>query len=247
MSKIWRELEADAYVRVSMRNLEDLSAEEPGIFEPLTQTDLGAPVAKASKVASGSEKGGSPSTSASIAAGSASAAQVASDDVAVIEERGYQRGLAAGKKQAEDKFEQVTKALTQATQKLSTQSESIMQRSAEDMLHLVMAIARRIIQVEISEHKETIVRIVQQAINAAVQAEEFHVKVNPEDLQELNEHKPLFLASLSGLSNIEFVSDGSITRGGCILESPSGRVDATLETQLDEIFAHLKETMVHSQ
>jgi flagellar biosynthesis/type III secretory pathway protein FliH len=32
-----------------------------------------------------------------------------------------------------------------------------------------------------------------------------------------------------------------------VLESPSGRVDATLETQLDEIFSHLKETMVYSE
>ncbi len=245
MSKIWRELEADSYVCVSMRNLEDLSAEEPGIFVPATAAEP-MPAAlregKGAEVTRGSHSAPGP---ASAGASSAAAAGVAVD-MATIEEQAYQDGVAAGLKQAEDKLAQATNALTQAAQKLSTQSESIMQRSAEDMLHLVMAIARRIIQVEVNEHKETIVRIVQQTISAAVQAEEFHIRVNPEDLHILNEHKPLFIASLSGLSNIEFVSDGSITRGGCVLESSAGRVDATLETQLDEIFAHLKETMVHS-
>ncbi|MDY0212633.1 MAG: FliH/SctL family protein [Desulfuromonadaceae bacterium] len=244
MSKIWRELDPDAYVCVSMRNLEELSAEEPGIFVPTASIEPVPPGAasgvKENKKAGRDGKGKSQLAQPTVAQG-------VPVDMAAIEEQAYQKGVAAGIRQVEDKLAQTTTALAQAAQKLSTQSESIMQRSAEDMLHLVMAIARRIIQVEINEHKETIVRIVQQTINAAVQAEEFHIRVNPEDMQVLNEHKPLFVASLSGLSNIEFVSDSTITRGGCVLESPSGRVDATLETQLDEIFAHLKETMVHSE
>ncbi|MDD2557218.1 MAG: FliH/SctL family protein [Desulfuromonadaceae bacterium] len=243
MSKIWRELEADSYVRVSMRNLEELSPEEPGTFVPSAEPVRAA--VKENKGAKDDVKGGSPSATAPKTSNTPTPAD--SVDIAAIEEKAYQNGVAAGRKQEEAKLALVTTALTQAAQKLNTQSESIMQRSAEDMLNMVMAIARRIIQVEISEHKEIIVRIVQQTIHAAVQAEEFHIRVNPEDMQVLNEHKPLFIASLSGLSNIQFISDGSLTRGGCVLESPSGRVDATLETQLDEIFAHLQETMVHSE
>jgi len=242
LSKIWRELESGSYVCVSMRNLEELSEKEPGLFVAAPQVQ---PAAK-------SQPKGDPGKSAATYSVEAhpvpepvpSQPEV---DVEALEEQAYQKGVDAGKKEVEEKLAQATKALTQAAKKLSTQSESIMQRSAEDMLQLVMAISERILHFEISEHKEVVVRIVQQTINAAVQAEEFHIRVNPEDIEVLKEHKPLFIASLSGLSNIEFIGDASITRGGCVLESPSGRVDATLETQLDEIFAHLKETMVYSE
>ncbi len=254
MSKILRALDADSYVYVSMRNLEELSAEEPGIFVPAAPAKPVPATVKESKGDKRAKEGEHDKPQSIPDTATATdppppvppVAKAAPVDIAAIEEKAYQNGMAAGIKQEEDKLTQVSRALAQAAQKLSTQSESIMQRSAEDMLQLVMAIARRIIQVEIDEHKETVVRIVQQTINAAVQAEEFHIRVNPEDLQMLNEHKPLFIASLSGLSNIEFVADRTITRGGCVLESSSGRVDATLETQLDEIFAHLKETMVHA-
>lgn len=242
MSKIWRELESGSYVCVSMRNLEELSEKEPGLFVAAPQVQAEAK----SQSEAGAGGSGTPGPKEPRHAPKPEPSQP-DVDVEAIEEKAYQKGIAAGKKEVEEKLAQATKALTQAAKKLSTQSESIMQRSADDMLQLVMAISERILHFEISEHKEVVVRVVQQTINAAVQAEEFHIRVNPEDIEVLNEHKPLFIASLSGLSNIEFIGDASITRGGCVLESPSGRVDATLETQLDEIFAHLKETMVYSE
>jgi flagellar assembly protein FliH len=243
LSKIWRELETGGYVRVNMRNLEELNAREPGPFVAAPQVQ---PPASGAEEKSESEAAPAKSGEGRFSPPypEPSAPEI---DVEAIESRAYEEGLAAGKKEVEEKLGHATKALNEAARKLSGQSEAIMQRSAEDMLHLVMAIAERILHFEISEHRDAVVRIVQQTINAAVQAEEFHIRVNPEDIEVLNEHKPLFIASLSGLSNIEFIPDASITRGGCVLESPSGRVDATLETQLDEIFAHLKESMVYSE
>jgi len=244
LSKIWRELESGSYVCVSMRNLEELSEKEPGLFVATPKVQSAA---KAKSQPQGDSAKGNLSSSAEAHPVPGPEPSQPEIDIEALEEQAYQNGVAAGKKEVEEKLAKATKALNEAAKKLSTQSESIMQRSAEDMLQLVMAIAERILHFEISEHKEVVVRIVQQTINAAVQAEEFHIRVNPEDIEVLNEQKPLFIASLSGLSNIEFIGDASITRGGCVLESPSGRVDATLETQLDEIFAHLKETMVYSE
>ncbi|MGM0416978.1 MAG: FliH/SctL family protein [Thermodesulfobacteriota bacterium] len=243
MSKIWRELETGSYVSVSLRNLEELSEKEPGLFVANPQVQPGDAATPPNGGAGKNPSSESPEAH-SVPPLEPAEPEI---DVEALEKKAYQKGVAAGKKEVEEKLAKATKALNEAAKKLSTQSESIMQRSAEDMLQLVMAIAERILHFEISERKEVVVRIVQQTINAAVQAEEFHIRVNPEDIEVLNEQKPLFIASLSGLSNIEFIADASITRGGCILESPSGRVDATLETQLDEIFTHLKETMVYSE
>ena len=119
----------------------------------------------------------------------------------------------------------------------------MLERSREDMLRLVLAVAERIVLVELAVHRDAVNRTVQQAIQAAVSAEEFHIKINPDDMQMVQEHKPLFIASLSGLSNIEFVPDPTVTAGGCMLESPKGRVDATIEAQLDEIARNLREAL----
>jgi len=158
-------------------------------------------------------------------------------DLAERFEEGRQRGVA----EAEQSFAQTTQALASACEQISNLKEKMLERSQPDMLRLVFAIAERVVQANVQIDTEVITRTVRQAIHLAVSAEEFHIRINPEDLHVVNDHKPLFIASLSGLSNIEFVPDESLTRGGCILESPLGRVDATMEAQLEAISNCLQE------
>ena len=240
MSKIWRELENCRFVPVNMRNLDELSEKEPGAFVAAPQAQLVQPQSVESEQSNNEIQDSETCADGQVVAESPAEPEI---DIEALEKEAYEKGLAEGKAQTEKKLAQATKAVSDAAKKLSTQSETIMRRSADDMLELVMAIAERVIHIALDEHKDAIVKIVQQTIDAAVQAEEFHIRVNPDDVQVLNEHKPLFIASLSGLRNIEFIADGSLSRGGCMLDSPSGRVDATLETQLNEIFSHLKEIM----
>jgi flagellar assembly protein FliH len=125
---------------------------------------------------------------------------------------------------------------------ISRLRETILSNSIDDMLRLVMAISRQVIQHEIETREELILTIITKALQAAIKADEFHIKINPHDFQVVTENKPLFLASISGLKNITFEADSSITRGGCLVESALGKVDATLDTKLDEIFQQLCNT-----
>ena len=122
---------------------------------------------------------------------------------------------------------------------ISRLRETILTNSMDDMLRLVMAISRQVVQHEIETREEVILTIVTEALHAAIKADEFHIKINPNDFQVVTENKPLFLASISGLKNITFEADSNISRGGCLVESVLGKVDATLETKLDEIFQQL--------
>lgn len=155
----------------------------------------------------------------------------------------FDEGRQSGIAETEKNFSQVTQALASACDEMSKLKEKMLERSQADMLRLVLAIAERVVQANLKIDTDVVTRTVKQAIHLAVSAEEFHIKVNPEDLQVVNEHKPLFIASLSGLSNIEFVPDQTVIRGGCILESPVGRVDATLEAQMEAISTCLHEAI----
>lgn len=155
----------------------------------------------------------------------------------------FEEGKLSGVAEAEKTFSDVTQSFASACDEISKLKEKMLERSQSDMLRLVLAIAERVVQANIEIDTEVVTRTVKQAILLAVSAEEFHIRVNPEDLQVVNEHKPLFIASLSGLSNIEFVPDQTIIRGGCILESPLGRVDATLEAQMEAISTCLHEAI----
>jgi flagellar assembly protein FliH len=141
--------------------------------------------------------------------------------------------------EAEQRLNDTAQTLGSAIVDISRLREKIMKNSTNDMLQLVMAISRQVIQHELQTNEEVILNIITQALHAAIRSDEFHIKVNPDDFQVVTENKPLFLASVSGLNNITFEADPNIDRGGCLVESDLGQVDATVETKLDEIYQQL--------
>ena len=54
--------------------------------------------------------------------------------------------------------------------------------------------------------------------------------------------KPELIQNFKELKSIVVSADPSIAQGGCILETPGGNIDATIETQLEKIRQCLTDT-----
>ncbi len=100
---------------------------------------------------------------------------------------------------------------------------------------MVMAISEQVILRSLEVNPEIILSVIENALKASVQADAYRIHVSSQDLELVNQQKPLFIASTSGLKNISIISDAEIMPGGCRVESDIGDVDATIETQLEEI------------
>ncbi len=150
-------------------------------------------------------------------------------------EEAFSRGKREGINIAEAQLESVTQALTQSLEDVSRLRESLAASGAQDMLRLVMAVAEQIVRRTIEVDKNTILTIIENALQASVRADTYRIRVSPDDLKLVTKQKPLFLASISGLKNLSFEADPEIPPGGCRVDSELGEVDATIETQLDAI------------
>ncbi len=164
-------------------------------------------------------------------------------ELEAIKKEAYTKGRIAGRQESEKKFHSAVQAFGEGLEQINGLRKSLLESSKEDMVRLIMAVAKKVIQTEIEKNKEIIIHTVNKALQSAIEADEYYIKVHPEDLQIVSEKEPLFLASMKGLQNIHFISDETISRGGCIAESRSGEVDATIESQLDEIYKHLYATV----
>jgi flagellar assembly protein FliH len=164
-------------------------------------------------------------------------------DLDALREEAFARGRQEGLAAAETQLGSTTRALAAALEEVGRLRQALLTNSTHDMLRLVMAIAEQVIQTTVAEKETVILQILRTALQAAVKSDEFHVKVNPEDLSTVTANQPLFLASVSGLKNILFEADPAIARGGCLVESALGEVDATIETQLEEIRRHLAQAV----
>lgn len=161
-------------------------------------------------------------------------------DLEAVRKEAYTKGKKEGRLEAEKELHTAAQALAGALEKVSRLRESLLSRSKEDMVRLVMGVVKRVIQTEVMEKEDIITRTIARALKAAVQYDEYYIHIHPDDLRVVTEKEPLFLASMKGLENIQFIVDENISRGGCLAESKAGDVDATMETQLDEIYEHLR-------
>jgi len=156
-------------------------------------------------------------------------------DISIIEQNAFASGIEAGKKQAEEDFENSAQTLLCICSELDTLRETILRNSSGEMKELVIAISEKIIKHSVAEQEETIVATIKDAINLAVNSDEFEIQINPDDLSIVENFKQEIIDSISGLDNIVLKPDTTLERGGCKLESSSCTVDASMLSQIKVI------------
>jgi flagellar assembly protein FliH len=156
-------------------------------------------------------------------------------DVEGIRENAFTAGVTAGRKQAEEDFENSAQTLLSICNELNRLRETILQNSVGEMKELVLAISEKIIRHSVTEQNETIVATIKDAIHLAVKSDEFQIQLNPDDLKAVESQKKEIIDSISGLDNIVFKSDATVERGGCTLESTCCTVDASMTCQIKVI------------
>ena len=100
-----------------------------------------------------------------------------------------------------------------------------------DVLRLAIKLAEKIIGREIKGDPATLADIVTTALAYARQHKTLLVRVHPADLAEVRARRDL-LEPAGHAGYLDLVPDPRVGRGGCIIESEAGTVDAQLDTQL---------------
>ena len=151
----------------------------------------------------------------------------------------YQKGLEDALRQAgERETLQAADALASAVEQVQAQfSPAAEQTRRAELLELSMAIARRVVMGEMKTNPGVIAEIVSALLGEADNRKVFAVRLNPEDVGRLKQ-TPGAIERLEK-AKIVLQSAPEIKPGGAILETGFGKLDARLETRLDEMAASL--------
>lgn len=120
------------------------------------------------------------------------------------------------------------------------QRKAAMLAAAEpEMLELAFRIARRLLGVSLEIDPGLVEQIVRQSLAHAQGRDQIVLLVHPEDLPHLEPARAEF-AELLGGTQVVFTAHPEIPRGGCVLETETGRIDARLEVQLERLYLALQ-------
>lgn len=160
-----------------------------------------------------------------------------------IRDEAHAKGHAEGLKSQHKNMAAALEALAAATKSLPFIKKSILEKGEEQMVHLAFAIAEKIIQQEVATRKDVILGVLKGALKNVADTEGMKIRLNTQDFRYMMEVKKDFLQSFDGIRNVVFEEDSSIKRGGAVVETMFGEVDARLESQLKEI----KAAMLHTK
>jgi type III secretion protein L len=113
--------------------------------------------------------------------------------------------------------------------------EKLVRETEPALIKIALKVAEKIIGHQLDSNKDEIAQIVGNALETVRQQRDIIVKVHPTDLKNLDAAKPHLIARLGRAKDIELRGDPSIKRGGCIIDTEIGTIDAQLETQLEQI------------
>ncbi len=149
---------------------------------------------------------------------------------------GWEQGLSEGRQAARGELRLQADRLQHLIEQLASPLAQTGQDVQDELVQLAMAVARQIVQRELSTQPEQIRDVVTQAI-AALPAGNRHLRIHlhPEDAHLLAEH----MDAHDG-GSWKIIEDASLARGGCVIDTGATRIDARLETRLQDILARLQ-------
>ena len=102
-------------------------------------------------------------------------------------------------------------------------------------VRLACAIAARLVRRELRHEPEITLALVREALELAGGTPGVRLCLNPDDRRALAGQVETLVAAVSPLGAAEIVADGSVTPGGCRVESRFGVIDQQIESQLKRI------------
>lgn len=149
--------------------------------------------------------------------------------------RGYDVGLAQGLAAAEAEAAKLLSTLDEAIRKVSSLKGQIMREAQQDLVEMSIAVSAKVIGALASENPKVTEAVVADALSRVKMTTSVSVRVHP-DVYGYLAAKGEELANLvDGVRTIEFIPDPRIELGGCVVETDSGIIDATVEGKLAEV------------
>lgn len=151
------------------------------------------------------------------------------------EKAGYQAGRREGEasaaKQAAEEIKRILAQSAESLRQLLDWRQQLRKQMEEDLVHLSVTVAGRILNREIHVDKDALTGIVHAALSKIEVRELHRIRVSAQDVALLQEH----LTRLQLPARVEVAGDATLPRGSLLFETVRGQLDCSIDVQLQEI------------
>ncbi|MED5353938.1 MAG: FliH/SctL family protein, partial [Nitrospinota bacterium] len=143
-----------------------------------------------------------------------------------------------GKDAAKEEFSPFLNTTQELIKELSEFRKEMYEKVEREMVEMVLKLSKKVIHFEFSRREDAVQDMIRLAVQSVLDRESMVIKIHPTDKEYAESFRPELLHMFSEIKNITFVANSGVARGGCVVETNFGVIDARiekLEEQIDRI------------
>ena len=164
-----------------------------------------------------------------------------------LEQEAYEKGFAQGEKDGFELGEKKAIKVLESIEKLFNEINGlklyILKENEKEILDLIFSVVEKIVHHEVRQVDTAIKEAIFNALDMAVEKSKVIFNVNPDDYDYVEKLRPNLFRNNKEIKSIVVTSDPAISRGGCLLETSRGNIDATIESKLEKIYQCFQESI----
>ncbi|HWH93075.1 MAG TPA: FliH/SctL family protein [Baekduia sp.] len=156
---------------------------------------------------------------------------------------GHEAGFQAGLAEAHGHMAAGIAALHAAVEGVTAERERVAAAVEAAAVELALRIAEQALAASVAARPEAVVDVVRGALRRLVERERVTILVHPDDLELVRAASEMLVAELGGMEHCDVQAERRVARGGAIVRTVEGEVDATLATKLASARATLEDEL----
>jgi flagellar assembly protein FliH len=168
----------------------------------------------------------------------APAQSTAADDAAELEKAAYERGRRDGeialREQLIAQRNEMAALLNGVIGSLQKTVPQLVHESESALIQLALESAQKVVA-GLPVNPKLVESVVREALRQVEDTAEVVIQLHPDDLALLQKHKSDALKPPPNSKPLQFSSSADVTRGGCLLRTRFGIIDARRETKFDQL------------
>lgn len=150
-------------------------------------------------------------------------------------DEGFKKGREEGFREGNIEAQRLIDRLHVIIERTMDKRQEILSETEQQIVDLVLLMTRKIVKVISENQRNVVVSNVVQALRKVKGRGDVIVRVNLNDVGMTSQHTKDFLSAAENVKNITVVEDSTIDRGGCVVETDFGAIDARIVSQLNEL------------
>ncbi|MBM7023422.1 flagellar assembly protein FliH [Treponema sp. Marseille-Q4523] len=149
--------------------------------------------------------------------------------------KGFDEGHESGYRDGEAEANRLIERMHSMLEAVMHRREEILRDTETQIVELVILMTRKVVKIISENQKSVIMSNVLAALKKVKGRCEVTLRVNLEDVKLTTEHIDDFIKRVENIRGITVVEDSTVEKGGCIVETDFGAIDARISSQLSEL------------